>query len=140
MQGRFANCPYFRRAARGACDPALEIAVGHHRDELVDGVLAGRERPAAIATRGDAPLDGLASVPVLAVGDVPEVAGVGGVEAYLLDSLAAEEPLALHGGVAGSDGRETVGHHVVGVEAYQEVREELEVVDRVVLSPGEAGP
>jgi hypothetical protein len=78
-------------------------------------------------------------VPVLAVGDIPEVAGIGGVEAFLLDGLAGEEPLALHGGAVGGHGPETVGLHVVGVEAYQEVREELEVVDRAVLSLGEAG-
>src|SRR5215218_7520892 len=145
MQGRFANRPC-RHAACGTGDFALKVAVGHHRDELVDGVLAGRERSAAVTTRGDAPLDGLAGVPVLAVGDVPEVAGVGGVEAFLLDGLTGEEPLAHHGGVAGSDGRETVGHHVVGVEAYQEVREELEVVDGAVLylrevhGPPDPGP
>src|SRR5215218_425885 len=101
MQGRFANRPC-RHAACGTGDFALKVAVGHHRDELVDGVLAGRERSAAVATRGDAPLDGLAGVPVLAVGDVPEVAGVGGVEAFLLDGLAGEEPLALHGALVAS--------------------------------------
>src|ERR671910_2959535 len=132
-----ASC--FGGPARGAGDPALEVALGDHGDELVDGVFARRERSPAVAARGDAPLDGLAGVPVLAVGDVPEVAGVGGVEAFLLDGLAGEEPLALHGGVAGGEGRESVGHHVVGVEAYQEVREELEVVDCAVLSLGEAG-
>jgi len=106
---------------------------------LVDGVLAGRERPAAVAARGDASLDGLASVPVLDVGYVPEVAGVGGVEAFQLDSLAGEEPLALHSGSVESEGSQAVGHNVVGMEAYQEVREELVVVDRAVLSLGEAG-
>jgi hypothetical protein len=74
-------------------------------------------------------------VPILAVGDVPEVACVGRVEAFLLDGLAGEESLALHGGAVGGEGSEAVGHHVVGVEAYQEVRKELEVVDRAVLCP-----
>src|SRR5215208_2490318 len=105
----------------------------------VDGILAWREGSAAVAARGDTLLDGLAGVPVLAVSDVPELAGVGGVEAFLLDGLAGEEPLAFHGGAVGGHGPETVGHHVVGVEAYQKVREELEVVDRAVLSRGEAG-
>jgi hypothetical protein len=78
-------------------------------------------------------------VPALGIGDVPEVAGVGGVEAFLLDGLAGEAPLTLHSGAVGGEGPEAVGHHIVRVEPYQEVREELEVVDCAVLSPGEAG-
>src|ERR671910_228298 len=132
-----ASC--FGGPARGAGDPALEVAFGDHGDELVDGVFARRERSPAVAARGDAPLDGLAGVPVLAVGDVPEVAGVGGVEALRLDGLAGEEPLALDGGPIRGERLEPVGHHVVRVEAYEEVREELEVVDRAVLAVGEVG-
>src|SRR5215212_1092388 len=131
---RGGSPPSFGLPARGPGDPAFQVTVGHHRDELVDGVLAGREGAATVGAGGDAALDGLAGVPVLAVGDVPEVAGVGGVEVFLYDRFAGEEPLAFDGGAAGGEGEEAVGHDVVGVGAYEEVREELEVVDGAVLS------
>ena len=40
-----------------------------------------------------------------------------GVEVLLLDRLGGEEPLALDVGVVRSQGRESVGHHVVGVKS-----------------------
>jgi hypothetical protein len=78
-------------------------------------------------------------VPVLAVCDVPEVAGVGGVEVDLFDGLFREEPLALDGGLIRSQRHEAVGHNVVGVGAYEEVGEELEVVDGAILSLYQVG-
>src|SRR5687767_5095658 len=95
------KAPLHRRAARGTGDSACEVAVGHHRDQLVNGVLAGREGSAAVAARGDAPLNSLAGGPVLAIRDVPELRCVGGVEALGLDRLFGEQPLALHGCAVG---------------------------------------
>jgi len=107
----------------------LEIAVGHHRNELVDGILAGREGSAAVAARGNAPLYGLAGVPVLAIGDIPEVAGEGGVEAFLLDGLAGEEPLALHGALVASV-----------FETARAADADPAPIEEVLLLPPEHGP
>ena len=62
----------------------------------------------AVAAGRRATLDGLAGVPVLAVGDVPEIAGVGGVEILPLGGLAGEELLALHDGPVRGERDESV--------------------------------
>ena len=45
-----------------------------------------------------------------------------------------EQPLALDRRAVGGDGVEPVGHHVVGVQADEQVRQQAEVVD---AAPGE---
>src|SRR5215212_2846781 len=114
--------------------PAFEVSTGHRRHELARRRLVRRERSLPVAARGSAPLYALARFPVLSVGQVPELDRVRRIEPLSLDRLASEEPLALHGGSARSDGPEAVRHHVVGVGADQEVGEELVVVHLPLLS------
>src|SRR5215212_9678104 len=112
----------------------LQVSPGDHSDEPAHRGLLGREWPLAVATRGDAALDGLACPPVLSVGYVPELCGVGGVEALRRQGLAREEPLALDAGTGRGYWREAMRQHVVGVGAYEEVREDLVVVDLPLLA------
>jgi hypothetical protein len=78
-------------------------------------------------------------VPVLLVGDVPEVDGVGGREVGERQGLRGEQPLALDAGAVGADRLDAVGEHVVGVEAEQEVRAQAVVVDAAGLLGGQTG-
>src|SRR6188472_1576454 len=73
----------------------VEVALGHHRHEDVDLVLAPGVRPLAEPIGLEPPVDGLAGEPVLLVRDVPELAGVVGREAWALLGLGREQPLAL---------------------------------------------
>ncbi len=79
--------------------------------------------------RGKTTLHRGAGVPVLLVGDVPEVHGVGGIEAGLLDGFGGEGPGAFDAGRIGGQRCEAVGHHVVGMEAHQDVGEDVHVDD-----------
>src|SRR5207247_9477916 len=87
------------RRARRRDYPALQVATGHHGHERVDLVLLGGERPSPLAPGGQPTLPRLARRPVLAIGDVPELRGVGRVEAVALPGLRGDQPGALHEGL-----------------------------------------
>jgi hypothetical protein len=93
-----------RDPARGTGDFAFEVAVGYHGDELVDGVLAGREGAATVSAGVGAALNGLAGAPVLAVGDVLEIACIRRIETFLLDGFSRKELLAFDGGPVRREG------------------------------------
>ena len=97
-----------------------------------------REQRLAVAASCDASLHGLACRPVLTVGDVPEVRGVSRVEAWLLTRLGWEQPHAFDPRQRRRLRLEPVHHHVVGVEAEQDVGEQLEVVHLAQLRPFES--
>ena len=111
----------------------LHVALGNHRVKGVDVALVGRVAAGRVAAGANALLRELADAPVLAVHLVPEVDGVGGVEAVRPDRLGLEVPLADDLGPVDRTRPQGVEHHVVGVERDERVREEREVVDGVVL-------
>ena len=84
------------------------------------------------------PVHRLAGEPVLAVRDVPELARVRRAEVRSLGRLGREEPLALDLRTTRSERFDAMGHHVVGVQADQQVREEAEVEDLTPLPLVEA--
>ena len=136
------------RDALAVTGPGVAFAVGTYAQSIegVNGVPTPRAAPPAyaLATRltnwytpsssgasgpgracGDvqAALHRLARGPVLPVGQVPEVDGVGRVEVRLLGDLLRERPRAFDVGAVDGQRRHQVGHHVVGVQADQQVRD-----------------
>src|SRR5436190_19023980 len=106
-----------------------EVAPGDGSDVGVHRVLRGGQRPRGGVRRGQAPLYRLACGPVLLVGDIPELHRVGRVEAGPRDRLRRERPGALDRGPVRGDRDQPVRHHVVRVQAEQDVREDVDVDD-----------
>ena len=79
--------------------------------------------------RGQPALHRLTGVPVLLVGDVPEVHRVARVEPRRVHRLGREGPGALDPGPVRGQRGEPVRHHVVRVQAEQDVGEDLDVDD-----------
>ena len=112
-------------------DRLTQVAAGDHGHELVHGVLLARQRPGPGVGRGQAPLDRGAGVPVLLVGDVPEVRWRrrGRNRAGSSASGAKDQVHSIRVRVGGQRGQ-PVGHDVVGVQADQDVREDVDVDHR----------
>src|SRR6476620_10230349 len=77
--GLLMGSPYVRGGPQVGVQRQAGVPPRDQPDEPLDGVLARRERPRGVVRALQAPLDGLAGGPVLAVGDVPELHGVLGV-------------------------------------------------------------
>ena len=92
-------------------------------------MLVGRVAAAGEPARADALLRELADVPVLAVDGVPELDGLGGVEALRGHRGRLEEPLADDLGAPGPARPQRVHHRVVGVERDQRVGQQRVVED-----------
>ena len=123
----------------GVHDRAAEVGPGDAGDELVDAVLGRVERPGPGVRRGQAALHRLAGGPVLPVGEVPEVDGVGRVEAVARGDLGRERPGALDVRAVGGERGHQVRHDVVGMQADEQVGVADEVHDAAQLVLGEAG-
>src|ERR687892_2901150 len=79
-------------------EPALHVAAGHEGHDLADAFLGLRQRALPVPPPGRSPLHALTRRPVLAVGEVPELHGVAGVEPLALPRLRREQPGALDPG------------------------------------------
>jgi len=84
------------------------VTASDHGDELVHGVLVARQQAGPGGPVGEPPLYGLARLPVLAVGDVPEVDGEGRVEAGAVEILGGERPAAPDPRTVGGEGCDQV--------------------------------
>ena len=99
---------------------------------------SGASGPGEAERGGQPALDRLAGGPVLPVGQVPEVDGIGRVEAGPLERLGRERPRALDQRAVRRERHQPVRHDVVRVQAEQHVREDREVDDRAQLIRGQA--
>ena len=109
--------------------PSVRVPVRAHH---VEGVHARLDR--RVAARGERPrarprLLQLADLPVLPVGQVPELDRVARVEIRLRHRLGREVPLAGHQRPPRRLRPDHVGHQVVRVQAEEQVRPDHEVVD-----------
>src|SRR5207244_9967158 len=117
------------RASAPSVVPRMAELAEHFAIELHRQRLPVRVRTRPVERRADAELALLADVPVLAVGPFPEVDPLCGVELGSRERVWMEKPVA---GDAGAPRRlrpERVEHHVVGVEADEEIRENRVVVN-----------
>jgi alkylation response protein AidB-like acyl-CoA dehydrogenase len=73
----------------------LVVATGNTGDELVDAVLVRRQWAGPGVRRAEAALHRFARGPVLPIGQIPEVDGVGGIEIRLRRNVLRERPRAL---------------------------------------------
>src|SRR5665213_73851 len=115
--------------------PLADIAPNVEAEALHRGVEAGLEDAAAHPA-----LHALADRPVLPVHEIPEVDGIGWIEAGLRDLVRMEEKVAVDRGVLGTARPHGECSNMVGREADQEVRiDELTLVTYalVVAQPGE---
>ena len=88
----------------------------------------GRERAGPEVRAGQAALHRLAGRPVLPVGDVPELHGVAGSTAGR--PAAGSQPGALDPGPVRRQRHHPVRHHVVRVRGDQQVRQQVQILDR----------
>lgn len=101
-------------------------------DAFAGGVKAG-----LVGAGGDALLTEFADVPVLAVGDIPEIGGVGWVELRLVEGIRMEEPIALDQSSLRRLRPELMNHDVVRMQAEEEIGVDGVVIDEVMVVSGE---